>query len=61
MKTINVDDIPKPVVVAMEAVVEVLRQQLHRPEEKRPCVKLPLWPGKVIGTLSRTELYQDVQ
>ena len=33
MKTINVDDLPDPVVRAMEVVVETLRGQFH-PEEK---------------------------
>ena len=60
MKTINVDNIPEPVVRAMEAVVETLREQFHDFEKPRYRVELPIWPGKVIGSLSRTELYQDV-
>ena len=34
MKTINVDNLPEPVVRAMEAVVDTLREQFHA-EEKR--------------------------
>lgn len=34
MRTINVDKLPEPVVRAMEAVVETLREQFHA-EEKR--------------------------
>jgi len=60
MKTINVDNIPEPVVRAMETVVETLREQFHGVEKPRHQVELPIWPGKIIGNLSRTEVYQDV-
>ena len=60
MKTINVDNIPEPVVRAMEAVVETLREQFRDVEKPRHRVELPVWPGKVLGNLSRTEIYQDV-
>jgi hypothetical protein len=60
MKTINVDDIPEPVVRAMTAVVETLREELHKAEKPRGKVELPIWPGKVVGKLTRTEVYQDV-
>ena len=33
MKTINVDNLPEPVVRAMEAVVQTLREQYHTEEE----------------------------
>ena len=59
MKTINVDDIPEPIVRAMESVLETLRQQFHDADKPRHRVELPDWPGKVIGSLSRTELYRD--
>ena len=35
MKTINVDQLPEPVVRAMETVVETLREQFHV-EKKEP-------------------------
>jgi hypothetical protein len=60
MKTINVDDIPEPVIRAMEVVVQTLREQFHDAEKPRPQVDLPTWPGNVVGNLSRTEIYQDV-
>jgi hypothetical protein len=41
MRTINVDHLPEPVVRAMEAVVETLREQFHGKEE------LPVDPAKV--------------
>jgi hypothetical protein len=41
MKTINVDRLPDPVVRAMEAVVETLREQFHT--EEKDAVD----PGKV--------------
>lgn len=61
MKTINVDSIPEPVAIAMESVVEAVRKQLRDTKKPRPNVELPLWPGKVVDTLSRTEIYQDVR
>jgi len=61
MKTINVDNIPEPVVRAMEAVVQTLREQFQDTGKPRPRVELPVWPGKIIGSLSRTEIYQDVE
>jgi hypothetical protein len=60
MRTINVDNIPEPVVRAMEVVVQTLREQLHDVDKPRPRVELPVWPGEVVGSLSRTEIYQDV-
>ena len=44
----------------MEVVVQTLQQQFHDVEKSRPRVDLPVWPGKVVGSLSRTETYQDV-
>jgi hypothetical protein len=60
MKTINVDNIPEPVIRAMEVVVQTLREQFHDAEKPRSQVDLPIWPGKVVGSLDRTEIYQDV-
>ncbi len=34
MKTINVDNLPEPVVRAMEAVVDTLREQFHAEESR---------------------------
>jgi hypothetical protein len=61
MKTINVDNIPEPVVHAMEVVVQTLREQFREADKPRPQGDLPVWPGMVVGSLSRTEIYQDVE
>jgi hypothetical protein len=59
MDTINVDGLPEPVVRAVEAMVQTLREQLAKGEKKEP-VELPLWRGTVIGSLTRDEIYDDV-
>lgn len=60
MQTINVEDLPEPVARALEAVVRTLREQLQSADERRPRVKLPVRPGKVLGHLTREEIYGDV-
>lgn len=60
MKTIDVEDLPEPVAQAVAAMVEALRQQLAKKEEKPKRVELPSWPGTVIGSLSRKDIYSDV-
>jgi len=57
MKTINVEGLPEPVVRAVEVVVETVRKQLHTPEKPQTPVESPAWPGKVIGKISRTKIY----
>jgi hypothetical protein len=62
MKTINVEGLPEPLANALEAVVQAIREQV-RPQgraEPRPKVKLLTKPGKVIGSLTRREIYEDV-
>ncbi|MBN1396270.1 MAG: hypothetical protein JW959_14700 [Pirellulales bacterium] len=61
MKTINVEGLPEPVVRSLEVVVKAVREQVHTPVNPRPPVDLPIWPGKVIGDLTRRELYEDVR
>ena len=61
MKTISVEGLPEPVVRAMEIVVETMREQLHASEKPRNHVELPNWPGDVIGSLTRTEIYEHVR
>ncbi len=60
MKTINVDGLPDPVIRSLEAVVHTLRVEIRGTEKARRRVKLPVWPGKVIGSLTREEIYKDV-
>jgi 4'-phosphopantetheinyl transferase EntD len=59
MKTINVDNIPEPVIQAIEVVVRTLREKAGDPAGQHPPVELPIWPGGVAGSLSRAEIYQD--
>ena len=61
MKTLDVEDLPKPVVRALEDMVGALREQLNSKREDRPFVDLPVWEGKVLGRLSRTEIYEDFE
>ena len=61
MKAINVEDLPEPVARALDAVVQTLRGQLakgFRPSSR--IVNLPLWPGEVVGSLRRDDIYARV-
>lgn len=60
---INVEGLPRPVIEAVEALarmVEALRRDSVEKTDERPHVELPVWPGKVIGPLTRDEIYKDV-
>ncbi|MFW6163442.1 MAG: hypothetical protein ACODAJ_11790 [Planctomycetota bacterium] len=46
-------------VEALEALVAALRQELGRDGRSGARVELPAWPGKVFGTLTREEIYED--
>ena len=65
MENINVRGLPEPVVRALESMVETLRRQMTSQPQKQGQaavngqLALPRWPGKVIGTLSREEIYDD--
>ena len=61
MKAINVEGLPEPVAKTLEAMVQALQQQLRGRVEPRPLVELPRWPGKVLGRLTREEIYADVR
>lgn len=62
---IDVSDLPEPYVRAVKAVVETFRREIARrvatPKEPARPVKLSLCEGKVIGDLSREEIYDDVR
>ena len=60
MDSISVKDLPEPYARAIEAMVETLRRQLQHQEEPRPRVTLPAWPGTVVGSLRREDIYGDV-
>ncbi len=61
MKTLDVEDLPEPVVRVLEDMVRALREQLNSKLEDRPLVDLPVWKGGVLGRLSRTEIYEDFE
>jgi hypothetical protein len=64
MRTIDVHDLPEPVARAIETMVQSLRDQA-RAEATKPSVsesvQLPAWPGTVLGTLRRGDIYDDVK
>lgn len=60
MQTINVDGLPEPIARALEAFAQMLRAEFIAQQETRPRVQLPVWPGNVIGELTREEIYKDV-
>ncbi len=63
MQTINVEGLPEPIAQALEAFAQTLRDRLHRAATlatqtgQRNRVQLPTRPGKVIGSLTREEIY----
>lgn len=59
MEHINVEGLPEPVARAVAAMVQTLREALAQGEKKIPG-ELPVWPGTVIGSLTREEIYDDV-
>jgi hypothetical protein len=60
MQTIDVHDLPEPIAQAIAAMVEAVRQRLAPPASKSMPREFPRWPGTVIGTLSREEIYDDL-
>ena len=60
MKTINIEGLPEPFVQAIAVIVETVRKQIRTKEKPQPRVKLPVWPGKVIGRLRREDIYDDI-
>jgi hypothetical protein len=60
IKTVNVEGLPEPIAAAVVQMVETLREQFVEPRKPRNPVELPRWPGKVLGNLTREEIYADV-
>jgi len=60
MRTINIEGLPEPVAEAVVKMVEALQGQFTVTPEQRPRVDLPRWPGKVLGSLTREEIYEHV-
>ncbi len=60
MQQIDVSDLPESLARAIQTMVQALRQQLRQATPKPEVRELPLWDGRVIGSLSREEIYDDV-
>lgn len=58
MESIDVHDLPEAQARAIAEQVEFLRRQFAAKKTKGP-VELPRWSGKVIGRVTRDELYED--
>lgn len=62
MRTIDVNGLPESMVQALERVVEAYRDESGEQNGKAETprrVTLRSRPGKVIGGLSRAEIYED--
>ena len=55
MEVIEVDGLPPEVVRGLRDLVHALKGRL----EPRPAPELPEWPGDVIASMSRDDLYRD--
>jgi len=61
---IDVSGLPEPLAQAIQKMIETLRAQFPRNGQPAATptpgrVALPVWPGKVIGSLSREDIYGD--
>jgi len=63
MNQINVDGLPDQIIHALETMIQTLREEYknqqhekYAPKESQP---LPTVRGKVIGSLSRRDIYAD--
>jgi hypothetical protein len=59
MENINVEGLSEPVARAVQAMVQALREQLASDQKQEPN-ELPVWPGTVIGSLTREEISDDI-
>ncbi len=62
MDTIDVRGLPEPVARALESLAESMKRQLNRDQRRGSPdrVRLTTRPGKVLGPLTRAEIYDDV-
>jgi hypothetical protein len=62
-KIIDLDGLPEPVAKAIvETVLNLKSQYRSANNEQRadePLKELPSWPGKVIGSLRRVDIYDE--
>jgi hypothetical protein len=59
---LSLDGIPEPVARAIEVVAQMARSlaATNNGLRREELSELPKWDGSVIGTLSRSEMYDDV-
>jgi hypothetical protein len=60
MKSINVEGIPEPVARSFALMVQAVREQLKVDPLRRPRVTLPVRKGRILGPLTRRDIYADV-
>jgi hypothetical protein len=58
MESIDVRDLPEPQAKAIADQVAYWRRYLAA-KKRRPPVEIPIWKGRVLGRLTRDELYDD--
>jgi len=64
MRSIDVQDLPEPVAAAIAMMVQTIRNQSRdriAGDRLSAPVTLPEWDGQVLGTLKRSEIYDDVR
>lgn len=64
MQSIDVRDLPEQVAKAIAAMVQTIREQaVSRINDVGPreTFTLPKWDGQVIGSLKRSEIYDDAR
>ena len=60
MKVLNVEGLPDEIVQALKRTVQAFRERADiRQEAPRRQGDLPVWPGTVLGRLTREEIYED--
>jgi hypothetical protein len=61
MKTINVEELPEPVAIVLETMVETLKAQLRGAGDKRAerHVTFHTKPGMALTSLRREDIYGD--
>jgi hypothetical protein len=61
MKAVSTEGLPEPIAQAVAIMVETLRNQFLAKPQDRPRVDLPAWPGKVMGNVTREEIYENAR
>jgi hypothetical protein len=56
---IDVSGLPEQVVMDIQKLVQTIREKLPAAQPAVSKGELPLWDMKVIGSLSRQEIYDD--